>query len=108
PLTKGLLQRASSSQPRSASTSLVALPSTAALAEHDLYRVLSSSTEDVRLRFRNVALRDEWPDDVELQFNETELYVVFHTGTRRDRELLLAVLQSILARCGSVTEFLEV
>ena len=70
--------------------------------EMDARYALLPSTEPNRIlgRFAKYAVREKWPEDIEVVFDGRKLRVLFHSGHRVDILAFLAALKAALADNG--------
>lgn len=82
----------------------------AAIRGDPRYELISASVDSgafaLSIRLAKLPLRSWWPEDVTLTLGEA-VDVLFHGGTRADREELLALLSELLAKHGHEQPFDE-
>ena len=69
-----------------------------------------SPSEDPRrvvLRLKGQPRRPDWPEDAEIHFQPTRIYVVVHSASRADRTALIKGLEESLAANGHVAAHFE-
>jgi hypothetical protein len=70
--------------------------------------VLSISNEEVRLRWKNLPRRPDWPEDVIVMKNTRGIYISFHVGSEELRQLMLDSLNKLLNdEVGPAIKFVE-
>ena len=70
--------------------------------------LVTMSKDKLSLRWTNVPLRIEWPEDIDLSGEPNGIMVSIHVGTAEQRRLLLEAVAEELARAsGTLVEFHE-
>lgn len=82
----------------------------AALRTDPRYELVSASLDSgalaISIRIAKLPIRPWWPEDVTLTLGDV-VDVLFHGGTRADREELLQLLAALLAKHGHAQPFDE-
>ncbi|HYR91354.1 MAG TPA: hypothetical protein VE422_45275 [Terriglobia bacterium] len=53
------------------------------------YEIESQSPSELKLRYAKQPRCDEWPEDIAISLEGSQLYVLVHAGTKTQRALLL-------------------
>jgi hypothetical protein len=61
------------------------------------------SKNKLSLRWADLAMRAEWPEDIDLFRNTDGLLVSFHVGTAEQRNILLNILRDELAKVTGIS-----
>ena len=64
------------------------------------YTLLPLPNQELALTYTGVPQRANWPEDIVLQFTETQIGAVIHSGTKHQREMFITDLSTVLKATG--------
>lgn len=70
--------------------------------------LVSTSKDKILLRWADLPLRTDWPEDIEISCNANGMLVSFHVGLAEQRRMVLSILANELTKMvGMLVEFDE-
>lgn len=67
------------------------------------YKIVRVTDSEVYLAYARVPTRSEWPEDIVVEINGSQLNATIHAGTRQQRDRFLSDLVAVLTETGVTT-----